>query len=287
MDDVYSIRASSFSELFDCPLRWATKYLLDQRLPTTGRAHLGTSVHAGTAAFDKAQLDGDPISVDEAVDITLDTLRNAESEVSWEDIDTTYAERVGALLTARYCNDIAPHYEFEAVEERCQSVYVTEDHWDGIVIELTGHIDRRIVRRDSHGDVAGRGIGDIKTGGQAVMPDGSVNMQLHGAQLATYELLEIMAGKTTGIEINLPATIIGMNTKTGLCGAQSIDQPYQVLLGTPESPGMLDHAASMFKTGMYHGNPRSMLCNPKYCPAWTTCKWRFGDPVETDEFSPF
>ena len=52
-----NIRASSLGELFDCPARWAAKNLDNLRMPGNGKAHLGTSLHASTAAFDASALD--------------------------------------------------------------------------------------------------------------------------------------------------------------------------------------------------------------------------------------
>lgn len=52
MNDVIRIRASSWSSLFDCAMRWEASNLLGLRMPSNPRAMLGTAVHAGTAAFD-------------------------------------------------------------------------------------------------------------------------------------------------------------------------------------------------------------------------------------------
>ena len=54
----YRIRASSFGELFDCALRWEAKHLQGMRMPNSPRALIGTGVHEGTAAFDRAQVGG-------------------------------------------------------------------------------------------------------------------------------------------------------------------------------------------------------------------------------------
>ena len=53
-----------------------------------------------------------------------------------------------------------------------------------------------------------------------------------------------------------------------------IDSPRDALIGDAESPGALQHAAAMLKSGMFYGNPRSQLCGAKFCPAHATCVFR-------------
>ena len=58
MIDIITIRASSMADLMDCAYRWEGKHLLGMRNPVSQAMILGTAIHAGTAAFDNAKLDG-------------------------------------------------------------------------------------------------------------------------------------------------------------------------------------------------------------------------------------
>ena len=52
------VRASSWGELFDCPLRWHAKNVLGLRNPTRGAMQIGTAIHKGTAVFDNVMCSG-------------------------------------------------------------------------------------------------------------------------------------------------------------------------------------------------------------------------------------
>jgi hypothetical protein len=45
-------------------------------------------------------------------------------------------------------------------------------------------------------------------------------------------------------------------------------------VGEDDSPGVLEIVSKMIHSGSFPGNPRSMLCNPKYCPVYSVCKFR-------------
>lgn len=280
MTDTYAIRASSLAELFDCPARWAAKHLEGKRSPTSGAAHLGTSVHASTAAYDSARhITRNPISIDHAIGVALEKMDNPEEEVAWQDISKRDASNAAVLLTSRYCNAIAPRMNYRAVEVKCDDLILDMSDGPhavpGIHLKLTGTVDRVAVVYNPNYD--GHRVIDVKTGKQAVKPDGTVETKMHGAQLGQYELLEIMAARKTGIEITDPPQIIGLQTtKDARFGVGTLDTPpSQILLGDEHTPGLLHHAARMLKSGDFYGNPRSMLCSERYCPAWDGCRWRF------------
>jgi hypothetical protein len=75
-----------------------------------------------------------------------------------------------------------------------------------------------------------------------------------------------------------PAKIIGLQTgltdKGQRVGIGQMNSPRDALLGSPDSPGALQYAAQFLKSGNFFGNPKSMLCSEKYCPAHATCMWR-------------
>ena len=82
---VIPIRASSFGTFWDCAYRFEGEQLLKIHRPSSLRAWLGTSIHAGTAAFGQARLDGAPISTDEAAGVMLDTFLSPDADVDLRD----------------------------------------------------------------------------------------------------------------------------------------------------------------------------------------------------------
>jgi len=46
------------------------------------------------------------------------------------------------------------------------------------------------------------------------------------------------------------------------------------LVGTEQSPGLLEHAAKIVHAGAFYGNPKSVLCSAKYCPRHPVCKFK-------------
>ncbi len=262
---VVSIRASSLGELFDCPARWEAKNIRGIRMPSSGAARLGTSVHASTAIFDKAKIDGAPISIDDVAWALVDMLHSTDEEVDWEDTNPNEAEKIGLALHDRYCKSIAPHQDYVAVEARCENLLITD-----LGINLTGTTDR--VYRCPDGSL---GIADIKTGKAAVSADGTVKTAGHGPQLGVYELL---AEHAISERLTAPAQIIGLNTgKTPIAqrvGIGQVTHARDVLIGEDGNPGMLEYAAQIIHSGAFYANPKSILCSAKYCPAHSTCKYK-------------
>jgi hypothetical protein len=270
-----TIRASSFSDLFDCAARWAAKYLEHNEstnpAPSSGRAHLGTSIHAGTAVFDNQRLglakkDIGHASQDDASEAFMQALQNPETDVKWlPDLSKKQAADIGILLVNRYCADISPLYSFEVVEQKCEPLQIEVD---GVTITITGTNDRIQQQLEL------RGICDLKSGAR-IMRDGKVNVSPHVAQLGTYELQSIMGEKDTGKKFSLPAEIIALPTSGDMIPEVGIVRnPAHVLTGKANFPGVLKAAAGILKAGVFPGNPRSSLCSRNWCPKFDKCEWR-------------
>jgi hypothetical protein len=258
------IRASSWPSLFDCALRWKYQNIDRLRSPSSGAAHLGTAIHAGTAVFDQAKLDGEPISADDAAGVTIDTLNNPEDDIAWDDkLDASGAAKIGVALTARYCAEIAPQREYSAVELQCHALDIETQYG---VVRVTGTTDRVRVLADGR-----EGISDLKSGARAVGADGRAVTKGHHMQVGIYQ---IMAEQETGNPLEAPAEIIGLQTSgKGLFGTGEFGDVKTPLLGTDDQPGLIEIAASMLKSGIFPPNPKSMLCSRKYCPAYDICKY--------------
>lgn len=234
-------------------------------MPSSGAAQLGTAVHAGTALFDSSRLPGgSPLTADDAAGAVVDAIYKPEREVDWDEDRPQDAERIAIALHAKYCSEIAPTQNYAAVEIKCDRLEITD-----LGIALTGTTDR--VRHTEDGYA----ISDIKTGKTAVSADGTVKTSGHAYQLGVYELL---AEHSSGLSITGPAQIIGLNTgKTPAAqrsGIGSVISARDVLLGDAEIPGVLENASKLIHSGVFYGNPRSMLCSEKYCPNFAICKYR-------------
>lgn len=260
-----TIRASSIKTLLDCPARFEATQIRGMRMPSNGKATLGKAVHASTAVFDQAKLDGNPLLADEAAGALVDAIHRPDEEVQWdEDMAPSDAESIGLALHRKYCDVIAPAQDYVAVEATCERLEITD-----LGIALTGTTDR--IRRV--GD--GYGIADLKTGKAAVRTDGSVDVSKHVVQLGVYELL---AENAIGMQMTAPAQIVGMQTgktdKAQRVGTADVHTARELLIGTQDQPGVLEYAAKLIHQGLFYGNASSPMCDPKYCPAYNQCHFR-------------
>ena len=261
-----TVRASAWGALFDCGYRFEGIHILGMRNVVGLKAALGTAIHAGTAAFDQSRLDGQRITVDDATGVLIDKLRDPDNEFDRhrDGLTMPEAERVGISLLSKYCIEVSPRYEFVAVEMDTKPLDI--DCGGGVIVRLTGTMDRARIRKAEHGV----GIADLKSGSTAVVKQ-QANTKGRAPQVGTYELLY---EHTTGEAITDHAEIIGLKTEgkpeiaTGLiAGAKA------VMVGTDDSPGLIEFAADMFRTGRFFPNPSSLLCSERYCPRFGTCRF--------------
>jgi hypothetical protein len=270
------IRASSIKDWLDCAMRAEAKYLIGIRMPSSGISHLGTAIHAGTAAYDQSVIDGKVISHDDACGTFVDTLNlenNPEEPmdegVVWdEDTPKAEAEKVGVLGIVNYITAIGSKRRYHAVEAKLHEFKVQFDDVK-VILNLTGKTDR--IRALGH-DGAGRGITDIKSGKTRCTKDGRVQSNAEKAQLAVYELI---AEKATGEPITAPAEVAGISTaKHATAGTVEVHGTRQALVGTPDTPGVLDFLARTLRAGHFPPNPSSYLCSGKFCPIHSRCPYR-------------
>ena len=91
-------------------------------------------------------------------------------------------------------------------------------------------------------------------------------------------MYELLAEQATGKPIDAPAAIIGLQVAKTEAGRRAaigkISGAKELLIGSEGQPGLLEMAAGFIKSGVFFGNPRSSLCNPKYCPAHNLCRFR-------------
>jgi hypothetical protein len=264
--DIVKIRASGLGEIFDCARRWKGRTIDGDKGQTHGRSHLGSSVHYGTAWYDNERtLDGGCPDTETAIDKFLEFFR-AEDHVMWSDIPKQKAEQIGIQLTSKYCLEISAQYEWIKVEATCEPIEITMPN--GIIFELTGHVDRVYTRDGKYG------VADFKSGGRVIAADGSLAVDKHGLQLACYELLEIMAAEATGHKMELPALIVGFSTSGDLdILTEEVPNPRELLFGDGDYMGYLMGAAAIIEHQLYLGNTKSQLCGPRYCNSFDKCEY--------------
>lgn len=259
-----TVRASSWAGLFDCAYRWEGIHLKGLRNVVGLRAALGTAIHAGTAAFDAARLTGDTVTTDDASGVLVDKLRDPENEydAGRDDLSLSDAEAVGITLLVKYCTEVSPLHNFVAVEMETKPLDI--DCGNGVTVRLTGTMDRARISKSRDGV----GISDLKSGSAAVQKGVAVTKG-HGPQIGTYELLY---EHTTGELITADAEIIGLKTKgKAEIGIGTIKNGKRVMVGTEDTPGLIEFAAEMFKTGRFYPNSKSLLCSENYCPRHSIC----------------
>ena len=176
------------------------------------------------------------------------------------------AGNAGWELAARYAAEIAPTHTYRAVEVNCGGMRIATP--DG-VIRLTGTTDRVRIADDGK-----EGISDLKSGRAAVSADGRANTKGHHLQTGIYRL---MAENVLQRTLEAPDEIIGLQTAKTERGQRvacaEIRDSRTPLVGDEETPGLIEMAARMLKSGIFPPNPRSVLCSPKFCPGYSRCRF--------------
>jgi RecB family exonuclease len=266
------IRASSLSDFADCPRRWAARNLtmelliagyVIRELPKSIAAVIGTAVHAGAAfALGEKATSGVLPSVDTTTDVVRESLREEIAKGAVFDDEIPVAHAAGAAttrMTRAFHAVIAPQINPVLVERRLEA-----DVAPGVV--LSGKADSIAHEPDA--------IIDLKTGKRR----GN-----HKPQFGAYSLLR----RTFGGDITHGREAFILRTKKE-------PQPMPLLIDHDieqcESSAMnivghIRRALEIFRHGTntmgggsihagdpwaFAANPNSMLCSPKFCPAWGT-----------------
>lgn len=259
------MRASSLPGLFDCPQRFYATQIQGLHLPSTSKAMLGKAVHASTAVYDVSRVKNTGLTPDDCAGAAVDVIQRPDEDVTWDDgLTPPVVEKIALDLHGLYCATIAPKMDYAAVEVTCDGLTISD-----LGLTLTGTIDR-VYMADSQ-----LGIADIKTGGGVVAPDGTVKAFKHAYQLGVYTLL---AETALGRPLVLPSRIIGLQTAKTPRGQRAaigeVQNVREILVGDEISPGILQDAANIIHSGIFHGNPKSQACGPRYCPVYANCRYR-------------
>lgn len=261
-----AVRASSWGQLFDCAYAWEWTHILGHYSPAGVRALLGISLHRSTATYDQGIIDRAGATIDDAASVLVDTLQSPDFEVDYgqDDFTVRQAVPIGMQLLSKYCLEISPRFTYAAVEMKTKPLDI--DCGSGVVIRLTGTMDRSrtIIQSDK------LRVGDLKSGARAVQQC-AANTAGYGAQIGTYCLL---TQHTTGKPVDTTSEIIGMKTsgKPDIAIGE-IEGAAQMMVGTDKIHGLIEIAASMFRTGLFPPNPSSIFCSKKYCGRWDSCPY--------------
>lgn len=264
---VVEVRASSWGRLFDCAHSWEGEQLLKLTRPGGIRPLLGTAIHAATAAFDQARIDGAPITLNDARDVFLDALHHPTEDVDYQkdrSITMQTAEEIGLRLVIRYCHEISPQFQFSAVEMSMKPVDI--DVGEELTLRLKGTMDRARVAVGSAGAI----IPDIKSG-QRLIGDEGVILKGRSAQLGAYQ---IMYEENTGEQTSGSQIIALQTSKDTPVGVSKVFDAKRAMLGTAYQEGLIEHAVQFLKSGLFPPNPQSQTCSPTFCGRWDHCIYR-------------
>ena len=277
------IRCSALTAYPDCNRRGAARLFWREisamgfRLRSTPRgigAAIGSAVHRAAEVIlkEKAETGSLPPSA-VAADCAAETL--AESVREGVDFDRTTANRVEGEVTAvgmarAYHRVVAPTVDAILIEERLEAEVAP-----GLI--LSGTPD--LVAREPHR------IRDLKTSSR---PGGS-----HAPQIGGYSLL----ARSHGLDIAEAAVDSIKRVSIGKPQPDPVSKPVAVAQAETAASNILRHIAGdleTFRNGdpvrrilpgdpwAFQANPSSILCSPKYCPAFGTEFCREGDPAKAN-----
>lgn len=263
-------RASSLPGYTDCPRRWATRalsstirgfgYTLNQT-PISIAASVGTGVHGGAAHLLNAKMNGREAKTKDAEDVAVEEFRTALTEaekVSTDDVtpNVNAAERQIARMVVSYAVEVLPVVSPLAVEGRLHA-----DAGGGLI--LSGQSDLLCRTPDD-------AIEDIKTGkkrGNYRPQYGSYSLltRTHGGCVLTVRERFIQRAPLTKPQPSIMTTVFDVaacETAARRILDHIADDVAVFLCGAPEI-GIRAGDAWAFSA-----NPSSMLCSPKWCPAF-------------------
>lgn len=258
------IRASATSAYPDCPRREAAKgwpdiieaagFTLRTRAASVG-AVIGTSVHTAAEYTLKTKLDTGELGNDtEAEDRAIARLEYAKEDgIIWD--DTSPGEDPAkfqiARMTRMYRRERAPEIQPIAVEKR-----LGIDAGDGFTVSGKSDLVAIVESEDA------TAITDLKTG---------VIERVNIAQLGTYSLIERSHGRS--VDIVQEDFLQRVNVKKPQ--PAPVFRRYEIELAEQVAEMRINQmkrdATTFLKTQdpqSFPANPMSMLCSPKYCPAY-------------------
>jgi hypothetical protein len=277
---VIIIRCSALPMYPDCPRRSAARLFWRQitaagfRLRSTPRgigSVVGTAVHRAAEIIlkekaENGRLPPSTIAADCAAQTIGEGLREGETAFDLVTHNRTEAEVQAVMMARAYHREIAPEVEPILVEEQLEAEIAPD-------LVLSGRPD--VVAREPHK------IRDLKS---STRTGGS-----HAPQIGGYALL----ARSNGLDIEAAAVDFVKRVAIGKPQPDPTSHELKLALAETAASSIIAHIArdlETFQEGDHeHGilpgdpwafqaNPSSILCSPKYCPAFGTEFCHEGDP---------
>lgn len=252
------IRPSAVDQFTSCPRQWALTHIAGLNSIPSGRAAIGTAIHAAAEQGWRESMALHQKSfgaLDSLKDLAADSLieQDLQSELRWDDgenIETGIKEARAGVET--FVEDIVPFADIPiAVEER----YTVElDH--PVVQSVSGTVD--YISKDT--------IADIKTSKRKPV------VQSYETQQSIYKLLAESNGHSVQhnmihgvvLKAKLEAHILALQpnvekAKFALNTILDVTEAFQEQKVAPEL--------------LFRGNPKYYLCDAKYCAFYSTCPY--------------
>ena len=259
-----TIRPSSVDSFLGCAYQWANVFLGGITTIPSGRAAIGTGIHAGAELVwnESIMAKTKIVNVSAAVDASIETFQEQVKDYGikhdhGEDDNTAEGEiRKGVEA---FCEDVVPFVEIPDAVELRYSMDIS-DH--PIVSRISGTVDY----------IGGGVIADVKTSKR------KPTVQNYEIQQSIYKILAEHNGVTCN-HSHIHSVVLTKAPYGGVFEMQpNVPKAKTVvnnLLDTLEvlAKGVVDPDI------LFRGNPKYYLCSPKYCSLYP-CKFVKGEAVE-------
>ena len=94
----------------------------------------------------------------------------------------------------------------------------------------------------------------------------------HSSLLLVHDVTSDVRPLGSTIDDAAGAQVIGLQTTDkARVGASPVFDAKRVMIGSDHTPGLIEIAAMMFRSGLFPPNPSSVLCSERYCARWHSC----------------
>lgn len=261
------IHPSGLSSFFDCGYRWYRDNIF---MPIRGvgiAAHLGSSIHKAAETYYKECISEAKWAKarDDFKGVAIDYLRDrckTEQPIDIKEVDFNTIEKQAAANSMSYINN-AKKLNREKIPLGVEKHYEAKVN-SPIISKVSGTLD--IVGENF--------IADIKTMSKLKNPSGYLMQQAvygflrqkSGEEVEDFIIHRVVVPKQICDSVSIIDSLDNPFTK-----AQSLIDKSKLYLET-----LIKTCNEFYKTGnelLFRGNPSSILCNKKYCPYFSECKY--------------
>ena len=257
--DKITLRPSSVDGFSGCSRQWALVFLGGMKSIPSGRAAIGTAIHAAveqgwkeSIAYKRKAFEATESLKNLAADNLVE--QDLTDDIRWdngEDLETGIREAQAGVET--FISDIVPFVDIpEAVEERFTIKF--EDH--PIVDGLSGTVDYRSADT----------IADVKTSKRKPVP------QSYETQQSLYKLL----AEANGHEIKhnmIQGVVLKAKPEGHVLALEPKMDKAKMAVNTVLDTIEVFNEQVVSPDVLFRGNPKYYLCDPKYCAFYSTCPY--------------